>query len=319
MPKKIPIATLTLALLITAVQILRSSGGSYEEFVLANLHHGSWELFYNQPWRILTSPFIHQNILHFSENLFFLLLFGWQIERTHGWLILLGVFFGALVTSYVIYVNVMHDRIIGISGGVCGMFGFSLIANRRSPWWTTLTHHPLHILYSANLAWAVIVDITNLVSYQVAHLNHLVGILYGMAFGAAFLVAPRQARWRVMVIALPLMLFATSFYSPWQVDWQMVHRPPMLVTTNADCRIPSTRQDTYISTTTKFVNESTKPVALYWLDYEGHANYYFWLRPRDSHEQQTYIENSWCIVDVVSGAALQATIVTGPKQTITLH
>src|SRR6266542_417981 len=107
--RTVPYITLTLAVLITIIQIFRSIGGSYNEFVLTNLNVGNWELLYEQPWRILTSPFIHQDILHFLENLFFLLLFGWQIERTYGRAILLGVFFGALVTGYVIYINFMHE------------------------------------------------------------------------------------------------------------------------------------------------------------------------------------------------------------------
>jgi membrane associated rhomboid family serine protease len=318
MPKKIPIVTLTLALLITIIQILRSSGGSYDEFVLANLHQGSWDLFYNQPWRLLTSPFIHQHLAHFFDNLFFLLLFGRQVERSHGRLILLGVFFGAIVTSHVIYINVIHNRLVGISGGVCGLFGFSLIVNRRSPWWTTLTHRPLHALYFANLVGLVIVDITNLVS-NIAHLTHLVGILYGMVFGAVFLLASPQVRWRGMVIALPLVLFASLFYSPWQVEWRLVKRPPILVTANADCRLKSARQDTYISTTITFVNKSKKPVALYWLDYEGYARLYDLLSPGDSQEQQTYFGFPWCIVDISSGAALQAVMVTESTPTISIH
>ena len=319
MPRTIPFVTLSLALIITIIQIFRSLGGSYNEFVFVNLHHGSWETFYNQPWRILTSPFIHQNILHFLENLFFLLLFGWQTERTHGRAILLGVFFAALVTGYVIYINVMHEGIIGISGGVCGLFGFSLIANRRAPWWTTLTHRPLHALYIANLLWAVIVDINDWVPYHVAHMNHVVGILYGVAFGGAFLLTPRGAPWRWAVIVLPIVLFSSLFYNPWQVEWRLVRRPPILVTANVDCRLRLNQQGTYPTAPITFVNASSKPIALYWFDYEGNAHYWFWLKSGDSREEYTYIGHPWCIVDVDSGIALQAVIATEPEQTITIH
>lgn len=319
MPRTVPFVTLGLALIITLIQIFRSIGGSYNEFVLTYFDVSSWKLLYIQPWRILTSPFIHQNILHSLENLFFLLLFGRQIEQTYGRAMLLGVFFGALVTGYVVWINVMHNWIWGISGGVCGLFGFSLIANRRTPWWTTLTRRPLHILYLANLLWAVIVDVANLVPYQVAHLNHLVGILYGAAFGSAFLLVPQGARWRGSVIALPLVLFASLFYSPWQIEWRLVKRSPTLLTANADCQLHSAKQDVYVPASITFVNSSTKSTALYWLDYQGVAEYYFWLRPRGSHVQQTFIGHPWCIVDIDSGEALQAIIVTESEQTITIR
>lgn len=317
--RTVPYVTLALALPLTIIQIFRSIGGSYNELVLTNFHHGSWELLYNQPWRILTSPFIHQNLLHFFENLFFLLLFGQQIERSYGRVILLGVFFGALVTGYVIHINVMHDRLIGISGAVCGLFGFSLISNSRSPWWSTLTHRPLHFLYLANLLWAVIVDIADWVPYPVAHMNHVAGILYGAAFSRAFLLMPRGAQWRWAIIALPLVLFASLFYSPWQVEWRLVKRSPNLVTTSADCRLRSTEQDIYIPAPITFVNISTKPIALYWLDYEGKPIFYFWLKPGKSAEQNTFIGQPWCIVDVDSGDALQVVTVTEPAQTIKIR
>jgi membrane associated rhomboid family serine protease len=76
----IPYATLSLALLITIIQVMRSIGGSYNELVFANLIVVSWELLYNQPWRILTSPFIHHNLLHYFENLFFSCCLGGKLS-----------------------------------------------------------------------------------------------------------------------------------------------------------------------------------------------------------------------------------------------
>ena len=312
--RRVPVVTLVLVPLIIIIQLLRMSGGSHETFVFDTLHHGSWETFYNQPWRALTSPFIHQNLLHLLENLIFLVLFGRQIERSHGPAMMLLVFFGALLTGYVVYVNVMHDGIIGISGGVCGLFGFSLIANRRKPWWTTLRHRPLHLLYTADLIWAVIVDVTNLVPYEVAHLNHIVGILFGMAFGIAFLLTPRGTAWRWIVAALPVALFASLFYSPWQLEWRLVKQQPAQVTADAKCQQRSMTQDDYVHTMTTFVNGTAKPIAFYWLDYEGHARYYQWLRPGDSFEQDVILGQPWCVVDVDSGAVLQAVRVTDASE-----
>lgn len=318
--QKVPFVTLTLALLITIIQILRSSGvGGYGEVVFTNLNVVSWESLYKQPWRILTSPFLHHDMLHFLQNLGFLLLFGWQIERTYGRAIMLGVFLGGLVTSYVIWINVMHGWIIGISGGVCGLFGFSLIANRRTPWWTTLTHRPLHALYSANLLLAVIIDLANWVPYPIAHLAHLVGILYGMGFGWAFLLSPRSVLRRGVVIGLPILLFASQFYSPWQVEWRLVNKQILLETASTNCRLQSITQETYIPASITFVNTSNKPVAIYWLDYEGEASFQLWLKPGSSSEYNSFVGHPWCIVDVDSGGALQAAIVTEPEQTFAIR
>jgi membrane associated rhomboid family serine protease len=317
--RTVPFATLTLALFTTVIEIFRLTGGHYFDVVLANLDVVTWPEFYNQPWRVVTSPFTHRDIIAYFVNLAFLLLFGWEIERKHGWAIFLGVFFGALVSAYVIWTNLAHDWIWGISGGVCGLFGFSLIANRCTPWWTTVTHRPLHALYLANLVWAVIIDVTNLIPYRVAHLDHLMGILYGMAFGRAFLLAPQDARWRGAVIALPIVLFASLFYSPWQVEWRLVKTPPKLVTANADCRLQSPIQDVYIPAPITFVNASTKPIAVYWLDYEGNPQFMLWLGPSDSAKDNAFVGHPFCIVDGDTEEALQVVIMTEPGQTIIIH
>lgn len=143
--------TLALALAITIIQVFRLAGGSYEQMVVENLNVTGWALLQSQPWRILTSLFLRHNLLHFLENLVFLILFGWHIERKQGWAVMLAVFFGALVTSYVIWINLAHNFIVGISGGICGLFGFPLITNYPRPWGTTLTHHPLLAWYAINL------------------------------------------------------------------------------------------------------------------------------------------------------------------------
>lgn len=315
----IPIVTITLALLITMIQILRSWGGRYDELVLMNLDWLNWEVVYAQPWRILTSPFVHQNLPHYFENLFFLLVFGYQIERVYGWGILLSVFFGALVTGHMIWINIMHNFIWGVSGGICGLFGFSLIAKRLMPWWTTLTRRPLHILYFTNLLWAVLVDVTDWAPFPIAHLNHVIGILYGMAFGSAFLLISEGSRWRWAVSTLPLVLFMSVLYSPWLVEWQLVNRPLSLVTTKANCQLKSIEPEAYTPAHITVVNSSASHIALYWLNYEGNPDYYFRLNPGDSEEYDFFIGHRWCVVDADSREALQAFTVTEENQIVTVR
>jgi len=193
--RTVPFVTLTLALISTVIKIVWLMGRDYSAWITANLDVLSWPTFYDQPWRVFTSPFIHRDIVGFLVNVAFLLLFGWQIERKYGWAMFLGIFFGALVTAYILWTNVAHDWIVGISIGVCGLFGFSLIANRRSPWWTTVTHRPPHALYLANLLGVLIANVTNLIPGRVAHLGHLFG-RHGIWGGF-----PAHAAWRLLARA----------------------------------------------------------------------------------------------------------------------
>jgi len=315
--RNIPYATITLALIITVIQVLRSLGGTHEGFVFANLHHGSWETYYNQPWRMLTSPFIHRNIQHYLGNFLFLLVFGYRIERAYGWKYVLGVFFGALVTGYVVHLTVMHEGIIGISGGVCGLFGFSLIANRRTPWWQTFTKYPLHGIYLAGLIWFVIADYADLLPSTVAHVNHAVGILYGIGFGMAFLLMPRNVRWRWAILVLPILFFASQLYSPWQLEWQLLHSQPVLNSSLADCRTHTIEEKTPAVIT--FVNSSDKPVVLYLMSFEGRARFQNILQPGESTGYNVSLTHAWCVVELESREAIQLTVVTEPEQTFTIR
>lgn len=321
MPKSrtIPIVTITLALLITMIQVLRSLGGKYDEFVLMNLDWLNWEVVYAQPWRLLTSPLIHQNWHHYLENLFFLLLFGHVIEPAYGRGSMLSIFSGAMVTGHMVWINLMHNFIWGVSGGICGLFGFSLIVQHRMPWWTTLTHRPLHILYLANLLWTVIVDINDWAPFPIAHLNHVLGILYGMAFGSVFLMTSRGSQWRWIVSALPLVFFASVFYSPWLVEWQLVNRPLSLVTANTNCQLESLEPEVYTPAHITVRNSSTRQIALYWLNYEGKPEYYFRLNAGESKEYDLFIGHRWCVVTVDNREAVRAFTVTEENQIVTVR
>jgi len=315
--RKIPIATVILALIITTIQVLRLLGGQYENFIFAHLHHGTWETFYNQPWRMITSPFIHQNPFHYLENLVFLLLFGFQIERAYGWKYMLVAFLGAQVTGYGLHIIFMHEGIIGISGGVCGLFGFSLIVNRRTPWWKTVTHHPLHILYSLNLLWAVVVDMANWVSFNVAHDNHVVGILYGTFVGLATL-SSSNLRWATIV--LPIVLFAGQFYSPWQVEWQLIQKQESLLSDNPDCWLRSIEQDVDVSVVVNILNQRDKPVAVYWLDYDGNPEFILWLGNNKETIMYSWVGHPFCVVEIDSGKSVSTFRVTEVgQQTVTIH
>jgi len=316
--RKVPIITFTIALVITVIQVLRSLGGRYDEFILTNLDWVNWEVFYDQPWRVVTSPFLHHNLSQFFNNIVFLCLFGWQVERIHGPIKTLSIFLGALVTSHVMTITFTHDWIWGISLGVCGLFGFSLIDNRRAPLWTTLTHRPLHALYFASLTTPLIPFVANMQEFRVSHMSHLGGILYGLAFGVTFLLLPRDTGWRGAVVALPFVLFASQFYSPWQLEWRLVKSISLRVTANAECQIRSIEPKVYTPVDITVVNASNKRVALYWIDYEGNPRAYFWLRPGSSDDYNLFIDHRWCIVNADTGKLLEVVVLKQP-QTITIR
>ena len=150
-------------------------------------------------------------------------------------------------------------------------------------------------------------------------MSHLGGILYGLAFGAAFLLLPRDSRWRWIVIALPFLLFASQFYSPWQLEWRLVNRPPTLLTSNADGRFMSIEPEVYTPAHITVANASNKQIALYWIDYQGKPRAYVWLNPGESDEYDSFLGHRWCVVDVDRREALQAFMVMEQNQIVTVY
>jgi len=165
----------------------------------------------------------------------------------------------------------------------------------------------------------VLVDVTDWAPFPIAHLNHVIGILYGMAFGSAFLLISGGSRWQWAVSLLPFVLFTSVLYSPWLVEWQLVKQPLSLVTTKANCQLKSIEPVAYTPAHITVVNSSDKHIALYWLNYEGNPDYYFRLAPGDTDEYDLFIGHHWCVVDVESKESLQAFTVTEENQIITVR
>jgi rhomboid protease GluP len=312
--------TAVLLFAIIIVQLVSLAGGSFGQLVWDHLDIHGWQQLYNQPWRILTSPFLHQDFLHFLGNAFFLAAAGWQIERKYGWKLFLAIFFGALITSYVFYINLAHDHIIGISGGLFGLYGFLLVADRQRPWWTTFSRNPLLGLITIGIPIWIMADLFDWVSYPIAHLLHLVGLLYGLAFGSAFLLLPPEKSWaRVAIIALPITLFISQLYSPWQIEWRLLRHQETLTQDVEECRNRSAEQDVLISSEIEFVNKSTKPAAIYWLDYEGDPVFQLWLKQNKTMDWNSYIGHFWCAVDPEREGAPNIFIVSEAEQTFTIR
>ena len=84
-----------------------------------------------EPWRLLSSAFMHDGLLHFGMNTMALLALGRFIEAySHRAYVPIVFLLTALAASTASYLNV--DASVGASGGIMGMFGFlALMARRR--------------------------------------------------------------------------------------------------------------------------------------------------------------------------------------------
>ncbi|MCB9689022.1 MAG: rhomboid family intramembrane serine protease [Alphaproteobacteria bacterium] len=118
-------ATAGVAATIVAVAALQTTWGSFGDIeVLASL--GAWtaEEGWHQPWRLLSSLWLHGSADHLFGNLVSLLVFGWPLERAIGWRRWLLLYAasglgGALLAA----VATAPVAMVGASGAIFGLFG----------------------------------------------------------------------------------------------------------------------------------------------------------------------------------------------------
>ena len=138
-----------------------------------------------KPWQLLTSAFLHGNLMHIAFNMFALWSFGTMVERAVGarrfaWLYFLSVFSASLVQLLVVTATSDSGAVptVGASGGVFGVllaFAF-LFPHAR----VMLVFPPIPMKAWVLVAGYAVIELTSGVfgtRQGVAHFAHLGGML----------------------------------------------------------------------------------------------------------------------------------------------
>lgn len=157
-------------------------------------------------WRLITSTFLHQDILHIAFNMYALYLFGPFVERALGTVRFIAAYLTvAMLGSVFVYLLAAPNALtIGASGAVFGLFGLALMLLIKAK----QDVRTLLVLLGIN---AFIGFAASGISWQA----HLGGFIGGVILGAAFAYAPRgrkvvvqlavfSALWTAMIAAIVL-------------------------------------------------------------------------------------------------------------------
>ena len=145
-----------------------------------------------QPWRMLTSLFVHGSILHILFNMYSLFILGPELERLVGrWRFLALFLLSGLGGSVAVLLSTPGSAVIGASGAIFGLFGAYFVIARH---------------LGGNSRQLIVVIVINLVIGfivpNIAWQAHVGGLLIG-ALVAFVLVRTRDRQKRG--IQLPLL------------------------------------------------------------------------------------------------------------------
>ncbi|MBI2452100.1 rhomboid family intramembrane serine protease [Candidatus Pacearchaeota archaeon] len=171
--------SLKLCLLIIIVFILQIIFPAFTGLFILN------KLSFEQPWRFLTSIFLHGSGAHLILNLFALALFGSILERLISSEKTLMIFLSTGILANLISV-LFYDSSLGASGAIFGIIGTLIIVRPLMVIWAFGMPMPIFI---AGILWAI-GDILGTYGYlagnpidSTGNIAHLSGMFFGFFFG----------------------------------------------------------------------------------------------------------------------------------------
>ena len=168
-------------------------------------------------WALITSVFVHRELLHFAFNLYWLWVLGGALERVIGPLRMLAFSLMAAIVSSGVEFAVAGSTGIGASGVVYAIFGFMWIASARVEAFKKAVPKQIIVLF---LGWGVLcIAATLLKTMNVANAAHISGLLFGAGVAMAFVVRKRVALMVGGLSGLILISVIPLFWCPWSAGW----------------------------------------------------------------------------------------------------
>jgi membrane associated rhomboid family serine protease len=140
-------------------------------------------------WRILTSAFLHVNLLHILFNMWALYLFGPLLEQLYGRIEYLAIYLLCAAGGSVLTILAAPDQqAVGASGAIFGLLGLAFAVSRRRhlalPRQTRMVLGQVGSLLFINLAFTFFIP-------NISITGHLGGLAVGLVLG--WLLPPSPA------------------------------------------------------------------------------------------------------------------------------
>jgi len=138
-----------------------------------------------EPWRFVTSMFLHADLAHLFFNMFALLMFGLYLERKIGKNMFLLVYLVSGIIGGVGFEIFNQPGVIGLgaSGAIYGIIGALVVLEPKMLVYVYFIPVPIAV---AGLLYAVIELVGMGAADNIGHAAHLFGLLGGFAIAKAW-------------------------------------------------------------------------------------------------------------------------------------
>jgi membrane associated rhomboid family serine protease len=140
-------------------------------------------LSYSEPWRFVSSVFLHASIDHLFFNMFALFIFGMYLESVIGRKKFIIIFFLTGIAGNLAYLMISPQGIIpavGASGAIYGIMGTLAILRPTLIVYVGVIPMPMIV---AAVLWTIIEFLGLFVPGNIAHEAHLAGLFLGGLIG----------------------------------------------------------------------------------------------------------------------------------------
>lgn len=145
-----------------------------------------------QPWRLVTSIFVHLSILHLLFNMYSVFVFGPMMERMLGRARFAALFLlSGLAGSVAVLLIAPATPVAGASGAIFGLLGAYFVIQRH--------------LGGNNIQLLVVIGINLIISFVIpgiAWQAHIGGLIVGALIGLIFVRTRNRSQRRIQLAAL---------------------------------------------------------------------------------------------------------------------
>lgn len=170
---------------------------------------------------MLTTVFVHGDILHILFNMMWLYQLGMVLELTIGPLLMVVIMAAAGFVASGAELAIMGQTGIGFSGIVYALFGMMWAGRGKYPMWAAVATGDN---WRVMIGWAVLCVVATYFNWMhIANAAHFGGLLFGVSIGYAFFAPRKRPLWIIPMVLLVVLTILSVVWMPWNPDWRALH------------------------------------------------------------------------------------------------